>query len=29
MKALTAESFDRTIPQTVPSGLQPGGRIGR
>ena len=27
--ALTDEQFDRTIPESVPSGLTPGGSIGR
>ena len=27
LKSLTDESFDRTIPDRVPSGLNPGGNI--
>ena len=27
--ALTDDDFDRTIPTRVPSGLKPGGAIGR
>lgn len=29
LEALTDENFDRVIPRTVPSGLPPGGAIGR
>ena len=28
LEALTGPDFDRTIPETVPSGLPPGGRLG-
>jgi len=27
LDALNDDSFDRTVPATVPSGLDPGGRI--
>ena len=27
LRALTDESFDRTIPERVPSGLPPGGTM--
>lgn len=29
LEALTDPEFDRTVPETVPSGLPPGGRIGQ
>ena len=28
LEALTDPDFDRTVPESVPSGLPPGGRIG-